>query len=129
MSSDMYREVIIDHYKNPHYKGELDNHTHSHHDKNPLCGDELTIQLIVDENDVIQQAMHNGRGCAISQATADLLVSDIIGRNVEDVKALDKDDLLELLGIELGPVRMKCALLSLQVLKGSLYMGAVGADE
>lgn len=122
---DLYREIIIDRYKHPHYRGSLDPHDLSYEDDNPLCGDHIRIELRVDDDNKVTEAVFDGRGCSISQASADLLVESIIGKDVEDVKHLTKDDVLDLLGIELGPVRLKCALLSLKVLKAGLY----GLDE
>ena len=118
---DLYREFIIDHYKNPHYRGELDPNDITYEDDNPLCGDHIRIDLRVDENERVTEAAFSGRGCAISQASADLLVESIVGKSLDEVKALTKEDVLELLGIELGPVRLKCALLSLKVLKAGVY--------
>ena len=119
---DMYREIILEHYKNPSYKGELDPSDLSFEDENPLCGDQLRIDLRVDKDGIVTDARFSGHGCAISQASADLVVESIIGKNVEDLKKMTKEDVLDLLGIEeLGPVRLKCALLSLKVLKGGLY--------
>ena len=117
----MYREVIIDRYKNPHYKGELDPHDISYEDDNPLCGDHIRIDLRVDENDIVTEALFQGHGCSISQASADLLMENITGKPIKEVKAMSKEDILDLLGIELGPVRLKCALLSLKVLKAGVY--------
>lgn len=126
---DLYREIIIEHYKNPLYRGELDPHDMSFEDENPLCGDHLRIDLAVDDAGVVTDARFSGHGCAISQASADLLVESIIGKNVEELKSLSKEDVLDLLGLdELGPVRLKCALLSLKVLKGGLY-GITDAEE
>jgi nitrogen fixation NifU-like protein len=118
---DLYREQIIDRYKNPHYKGSLDPHDIAYEDDNPLCGDHIRIELRVDENDVITEALFEGRGCSISQASADLLVESVIGKTIEEAKHYSKEDILELLGIDLGPVRLKCALLSLKVLKAGVY--------
>ena len=118
---DLYRELIIDRYKNPQMRGVLDPHDYSYEDDNPLCGDRIRIDVRVDENGRITEAAYSGEGCAISQASADLLVESIIGKNLEDVKKLSKEDILEMLGIELGPVRLKCALLSLKVLKAGIY--------
>lgn len=126
---DLYREVILDHYKNPQFRGELDPHDLSFEDENPLCGDHLRIDLRVDEGGTVTEALFSGHGCAISQASADLLVESIIGKKIDDLKQMTKDDVLDLLGFdELGPVRLKCALLSLKVLKGGLY-GISGSDE
>jgi nitrogen fixation NifU-like protein len=86
-----------------------------------LCGDHIRIDLRVDENDRVTEAAFSGQGCSISQASADLLVETILGKHLDDVKKLTKDDVLDLLGIELGPVRLKCALLSLKVLKAGVY--------
>lgn len=118
---DFYRELIVERFKTPFYKGELDPHDFSYEDENPLCGDHIRIDINVDENQIITQAAFSGHGCAISQASADLLLESIIGKSLDDVKKISKDDILELLGIELGPVRLKCALLSLKVLKGGIY--------
>jgi nitrogen fixation NifU-like protein len=118
---DMYREVILDHYKNPRNKGTLDPHDFTYEDENPLCGDKLRIDVRLDEQQRIKEVAFSGRGCAISQASASMLTEAILGKTVDEVKALGKDDILEMLGIELGPVRLKCALLSLKVLKAGAY--------
>lgn len=118
---DLYREVIIEHYKNPSYRGKLDPHDFSFADNNPLCGDHIQVDLRVDNNGMVTEAMFDGHGCAISQASADLLMESIIGKPIEEVKKLKKQDILDLLGIDLGPVRLKCALLSLKVLKAGVY--------
>jgi nitrogen fixation protein NifU and related proteins len=118
---DLYREQIIDRYKSPRKRGTLDPHDYSYEDDNPLCGDRIRIDVRVDGSDRITEAAYSGTGCAISQASADLLVESIVGKSLTDVKAMSKDDILEILGIELGPVRLKCALLSLKVLKAGVY--------
>lgn len=118
---DLYREVIIEHYKNPSYRGRLDPHDIQFADNNPLCGDHIEITLRTDDQGNVADARFNGHGCAISQASADLLMESIIGKPVEDVKNLNKQDVLDMLGIDLGPVRLKCALLSLKVLKAGVY--------
>lgn len=118
---DLYREIIIEHYKSPLYRGELNPHDISFEDENPLCGDHIRIDLRVDGKGKVTDAAFSGHGCAISQASADLLLESVIGKNVDEIKHLTKQDVLDLLGIELGPVRLKCALLSLKVLKGGVY--------
>lgn len=118
---DMYREMIIDHYKNPRRRGTLDPHDFSYEDDNPLCGDRIRIDVRVDAENRISEAAFDGEGCAISQASADMLLESIIGKTLDEVKALGKEELLEILGIELGPVRLKCALLSLKALKAGVY--------
>ena len=118
---DMYREIIIERYKDPHHRGTLDPHDYTFEDENPLCGDQIRVDVRVDDAGMITEAAFSGHGCAISQASADLLIESILGKNVEDVKKMTKQDILGLLGIELGPVRLKCALLSLKVVKAGLY--------
>ena len=124
---DLYREVIIERYKDPLYRGTLEPHDITFQDDNPLCGDQIRIDIRLDENDIVTEAVFSGHGCAISQATADLLIESIIGKSLEEVKKISKEDVLEMLGIELGAVRLKCALLSLKVLKGGIY--GLGSTE
>ena len=126
---DLYREVIIEHYKNPSYRGQLNPHDYSFEDSNPLCGDHIQIDLRVDENGKVTEARFDGHGCAISQASADLLLESIIGKSVDEVKKLGKQDILDMLGIDLGPVRLKCALLSLKVLKAGVYGLGEASDD
>ena len=126
---DLYREIIIDHYKNPHYRGRLDPHDITFEDDNPLCGDHIHIDLRVDGNNQITDGRFEGHGCAISQASADLLIESVIGKSLDQVRMLSKQDILDLLGIELGPVRLKCALLSLKVLKAGVYGLGEASDE
>lgn len=117
---DLYRENIIDHYRYPRYKGHLDAPDVHFHDVNPFCGDEITIELKL-EGDRIVEAVFDGKGCAISQASASMLIEDIQGKTLAEVKALEKEDILAMLGIPIGPVRLKCALLSLKVLKAGVW--------
>jgi nitrogen fixation protein NifU and related proteins len=124
---DLYREIIIERYKSPQYRGELNPHDITFEDENPLCGDHLRIDLRVNEQGIVSEAAFSGHGCAISQASADLLLESVIGKTLEEVKQLAKEDVLDLLGIDLGPVRLKCALLSLKVLKGGVY--GLGSGE
>jgi nitrogen fixation NifU-like protein len=118
---DFYRENILDHYRNPRNKGQLEDPTHTHEEDNPLCGDVIQIDLHVNDGDVIEQVRFDGHGCAISQASASMLTELIQDKTLEEVKGLSKEDILEALGIEIGPVRLKCALLSLKVLKAGVY--------
>ena len=117
---DLYRELIIDRYKNPLYRGVLDPNDITFQDDNPLCGDHIRIDLRVDEDGRVSEAAFDGHGCAISQASADLLLESIVGKTLDEVKGLKKQDILDMLGIELGPVRLKCALLCLKVLKAGV---------
>jgi nitrogen fixation NifU-like protein len=118
---DMYREVILDHYKSPRNRGQLEPADISYEDDNPLCGDRIRIDIRLDENKRVKEVAFSGQGCAISQASASMLTEEILGKSVDDLKQISKEDILELLGIELGPVRLKCALLSLKVLKAGVY--------
>jgi nitrogen fixation protein NifU and related proteins len=126
---DLYRDNIIDHYKNPQYRGHLDPNNIQFEDDNPLCGDHIEVTLRVDETGKVIDGRFEGKGCAISQASADLLIESVIGRNMEEVKKLSRQDVLDLLGIELGPVRLKCALLPLKVLKAGVYGLGEATDE
>jgi nitrogen fixation protein NifU and related proteins len=130
MVEDLYRDNIIDHYQNPRNYGTLEHPDISYEDSNPVCGDELRIDLHVKDNTVID-ARFSGHGCSISQASASMLTEEIIGKSLEDVRQIDKQYLLGLLGIPLGPVRLKCALLSLKVLKAGAYglHGWPGEDD
>ena len=117
MSEDIYREIILDHYRNPRNKGSLPNADISIHDSNPLCGDEIDIHLKVEE-DMIKDIKFEGRGCAISQASASMLTEQVLNKPLSAVKDIAKEDILENIGLmNLGPARIKCALLSLKVLK------------
>jgi nitrogen fixation NifU-like protein len=116
----LYREAILDHYKHPRNKGHLDSPSISHFDHNPFCGDEITLELKIQDG-VVVQAAFDGRGCAISQASASMMTEEIIGKTLDELKGWSKDDILDLLGIEIGPVRLKCALLPLKALKAGVW--------
>ncbi len=107
----------------------MDPNDYSYEDENPLCGDHIRIDIRIDENKIITEAAFNGHGCAISQASSDLLLESIIGKHIDEVKLLDKQSVLDLLGIDLGPVRLKCALLPLKVLKAGVYGIHLDEDE
>ena len=118
----MYREVILDHYKNPRGHGELDAPDAHAEGQNPLCGDEVSIYVAFGEDgETIDEVKFSGRGCAISQAATSMLTEMVAGRKAGDVAALNKDELLEEIGIPLTPVRLKCAMLGLTTLKVALH--------
>jgi nitrogen fixation NifU-like protein len=120
MAADLYREIILDHYRNPRNRGTLDPSDYSAEDVNPLCGDEIHIDVRMADGKV-DEIKFSGRGCAVSQASASILTELVEGMTLDEVKALTKDDLLEEIGIPVSPARMKCALLSLKVLKAGVY--------
>jgi nitrogen fixation NifU-like protein len=122
---DMYREIILDHAKNPRHHGVLNPADIDYEDHNPLCGDRLHLTLRVDENKVITDLAWDGEGCAVSQATASMLGEEILGKSLDEIKALSKEDIFDLVGIPLSMNRVKCALLSLKV----LHKGVYGAEH
>jgi nitrogen fixation protein NifU and related proteins len=118
---EMYRENILDHAKNQRNRGILDPADVDHEEHNPLCGDRLRLTLQIDENDVITAVGWDGEGCAISQASASMLGEEILGKTLAEVEKIGRDDIYEMLGIPISMNRVKCALLSLKVLKIGTY--------
>ena len=118
---DLYREQILNHYREPRNKGRLESPDISYEDDNPLCGDRVHFDLRLDGDNRVVDVAWDGNGCAISMASASMLSEMIKGKTLDELRHLGKDDILDMLGIELGPVRLKCALLSLKVLKAGAY--------
>jgi nitrogen fixation protein NifU and related proteins len=121
LSRDMYQDNILEHYKNPHNYGELHGHNISYRDVNPLCGDIIEMHMII-ESGKIKDVMFNGKGCVISQAAASMLTDEIKGKPIDEALKLEKEDILEMLYVEISPARQKCAFLSLKVMKMCLFI-------
>jgi nitrogen fixation NifU-like protein len=121
MSSDIYKDIILDYYRHPRNNGDLPDANVRAKDSNPLCGDIIEMQLKIGDGK-ISDIRFKGKGCAISQASASMLTEAAKGKTVEEVKAMEKADVLDLLGIDPGPTRIKCALLGLKVLKLAVYL-------
>jgi nitrogen fixation protein NifU and related proteins len=120
----LYREIILDHYKNPRGHGVMEDADATADGQNPLCGDEVSIYVAFgDDGETIDEVMFSGRGCAISQAATSMLTELVAGRKAADVAAMPKEQLLDELGIPLTPVRLKCAILGLSTLKLALHKG------
>ena len=120
-NADIYHEMIVDYSRNPVNYGEIENHDVTFHDSNPLCGDSIDIDMKIDDNKVTDIKFH-GKGCAICMACSSVLTEITKGKSLEDVRNIEKNDVLSELGLEhLQAVRIKCALLSLKVLKSALY--------
>ena len=130
--SDMYRQQILDHYKNPRNYGELDDATFEHVGENPMCGD--TIKLFVklaEDDDTVEYVSFIGDGCAISQASASLLSEELQGMSLEAIREMGRDDIVDMLGVEISPMRVKCAVLAEKVAQdgAAIYVGDKELDE
>ena len=127
---DLYRQYILEHYREPHNHGHLEHPDIHAADTNPLCGDRIEIDLAVRDGRV-EEVRFNGRGCAISQASASMLTDKIEGATLDELRALGPQDILEMLGVEIGPARQRCAMLALRVLHqgiGGSYTGRIDDD-
>jgi nitrogen fixation NifU-like protein len=116
MSFDMYQEHILDHYEDPYHRGTLAHPTLEYHDYNPLCGDEVRVQARLDDHGRLAEAWFEGQGCVISQAASSMLMQAVEGKTLTEIKQMDRQEMLDLLGIPLTPMRVKCAMLALRTL-------------
>jgi len=117
---DLYRDEILEHYRNPHNFGILDSPTTSTEGANPLCGDRITLMLGINDQGTVEEVAFTGRGCAISQASASMLTDDIKGKPLAEIAQFDQQHVLDNLAIEISPARMKCAMLSLETLQSAV---------
>lgn len=118
---EIYQEHILDHYEDPFHRGALDAATHCHEDKNPLCGDVIKIELKLDADGKVEDCYFSGDGCVISQASASMLLEELYGKTVEEVKQFRAEDMLKLYGPRLTPNRQKCCLLSWRVIQQAVF--------
>ena len=119
IQEEIYKENILDHYKDPQNKGKLESPNKTNTEHNPLCGDEITVYINIKDKS-IQEIRWEGQGCAISQASMSILTDHILGSCTEDIKQMTKEDIIKLLGIKISPGRMKCATLSIKTIQGAL---------
>ena len=117
---DLYRDEILEHYRNPHNFGTIDEPTLVKEGSNPLCGDRITLMLTIGSDGTVEDVAFTGRGCAISQASASMLTDEIKGKSLTEVATTGRQDVLDNLGIEISPARMKCAMLSLETLRSAV---------
>jgi nitrogen fixation NifU-like protein len=130
LMDSLYKEIVLDHYKNPHNFGTLDPADFTAEDSNPLCGDQIRMDLRVEDG-TVTDVKFTGRGCAVSVASASILTDMVMGRSLDEVRQISKEDLLDEIGIPVSPARMKCATLGLTVLNMSLALkeAHAGADD
>jgi len=131
MGSDMYRQQILDHYRNPRNYGEIEDATFSHVGHNTSCGDEIEFDVVLaDDGETVERVAFSGDGCAISQASASMLSEELPGMTLEEVAALDREDVLDMLGVEVTPMRVKCAVLAEKVVQdgAKIYEGELETE-
>ncbi|WP_135534990.1 Fe-S cluster assembly sulfur transfer protein SufU [Halostella pelagica] len=132
MGSDMYRQQILDHYKNPRNYGEIEDATYTHVGENPMCGDEIRMDVKLDEDDeTIEAVAFQGDGCAISQASASMLSGELRGKTLSELQEMDTDTVTEMLGVDISPMRVKCAVLAEKVAQdgAEIYLGEKDIDK
>jgi len=130
--SDMYRQQILDHYKNPRNYGEIEDPTFTHVGENPMCGDTIEMDVVLDDDEeVIEHVAFQGDGCAISQASASMLSEKIQGIEIDDLLEMDRDDIIDMLGVDISPMRVKCAVLAEKVVQDGteIYLGEKDLDR
>jgi nitrogen fixation NifU-like protein len=130
--SDMYRQQILDHYKNPRNYGEIEDATFSHVGENPMCGDTITIDVVLDDDEeTIERVAFRGDGCAISQAAASMLSERLPGTSITELQEMDRDDVIDMLGVDISPMRVKCAVLAEKVAQdgAEIYFGEKDLDR
>jgi len=129
--SDMYRQQILDHYKNPRNYGEIEDATFTHVGENPMCGDTIEMDVVLDDDEGrIERVAFRGDGCAISQASASMLSERLAGMTVEELESMDRDDITDMLGVDISPMRVKCAVLAEKVAQdgAEIYFGEKDID-
>jgi nitrogen fixation NifU-like protein len=130
--SDMYRQQILDHYKNPRNYGEIEDATFTHVGENPMCGDTIEMDVVLDDDeDTIEAVAFRGDGCAISQASASMLSEQLQGMSIETLQGMDRDDIVDMLGVDISPMRIKCAVLAEKVAQdgAEIYFGEKDLDK
>ena len=128
LGSDMYRQQILDHYKNPRNYGEIEDATFTHVGENPMCGDEITMDVVLeDDGETIEAVAFRGDGCAISQASASMLTGELRGMTLEELGEMNRDDVVDMLGVDISPMRVKCAVLAEKVAQdgADIYKGDI----
>lgn len=117
---DPFKENIVEHYKHPQNSYEMEKASAQYHDSNPVCGDDITFWLKISDEGIIKEASFKGTGCAISQASASMLTEEIVGKSLDEVDAITQDDIRELVGVPLTPVRLKCAILPMKIVQAAV---------
>lgn len=131
LGSDIYRQQILDHYRNPRNYGSLEDPSFSHVGENTMCGDVIEIDIRVDADDIIQEVAFSGDGCAISQASASMLSERLVGMTLDELDELDRDDIIDMLGVDISPMRVKCAVLAEKVAQdgADIYRGELEVER
>ena len=131
VGSDMYRQQILDHYRNPRNHGAIEDATYSHVGENPMCGDEIAMDVVLDDDEVIRRVAFRGDGCAISQAAASMLSERLPGTTLDELREMDRDDVIDMLGVDISPMRVKCAVLAEKVAQdgADIYLGEIDIEK